>query len=104
MDPHLLDFRRSIKDPLIGNNIIKANIFAVKFFPKTGIADFNDMAIEAIRDQTALDISPSILIEEISKLIRSLLNKKGLKLDSILNKILKVVALIIAKDLTEITS
>jgi len=104
MDPHLLDFRRSIKDPLIGNNIIKANIFAVKFFPKTGIADFNDMAIEAIRDQTALDISPSILIEEISKLIRSLLNGKALGLNGILNEVFKAVALVIVKDLVETAS
>jgi len=51
-----------------------------------------------------LNISPIILIEEISKLIRSLLNKKALGLDSILNKVLKVAVLVIAKDLTKITS
>jgi len=52
----------------------------------------------------ALDISPSILIEEISKLIRNLLNGKVLGLDSILNKVFKVVALIIIKDLVEVAS
>jgi len=50
MDPYLLDLRRSTGDPLIGNNTIKADILAAKFFPKTGIVDFSDMAIEVIRD------------------------------------------------------
>jgi len=51
-----------------------------------------------------LNISPTILIEEISKLIISLLNKKALGLDSIPNKVLKVVALVIIKDLVEAAS
>jgi len=51
-----------------------------------------------------LNISPTILIEEISKLIRSLLNKKALGLDNIPNKVLKVVALVILKDLAEVAS
>jgi len=51
-----------------------------------------------------LNISPIILIEEISKLIISLLNKKALGLDGILNKVLKVVAPIIIKDLAEAAS
>jgi len=51
-----------------------------------------------------LNISPTILTEEISKLIRSLLNRKALGLDGILNKVLKVVALVIIKDLAEVTS
>jgi len=50
MDPHLLDLRRSTKDPLIGDNTIKADIFTAKFFPKTKIIDFSNIAIEAIRD------------------------------------------------------
>ena len=48
MDPHLLDFKGFIKDLLISNNIIKANIFIVKFFPKTQIVNFSDIAIKAI--------------------------------------------------------
>jgi len=51
-----------------------------------------------------LNISPTILIEEIGKLIRSLLNRKALGLDSILNKVLKVVTLVIIKDLAEVAS
>jgi len=51
-----------------------------------------------------LNISPTILTEEISKLIRSLLNRKALGLDSIPNKVLKVVTLIIIKDLVEVAS
>jgi len=51
-----------------------------------------------------LNISPTILIKEISKLIRSLLNRKALGLDSIPNEVLKVVALIIIKDLAEVAS
>jgi len=47
-DPHLLDLRRSTKDPLIDNNIIKADILTAKFFPKTRIADLSD--IEIIRE------------------------------------------------------
>jgi len=51
-----------------------------------------------------LNISPTILIKEIGKLIRSFLNRKALGLDSILNKVLKVVALVIIKDLIEVAS
>jgi len=51
-----------------------------------------------------LNISPTILIEEISKLIRSLLNRKALGLNSILNKVLKVAALVIIKDLAKVAS
>jgi len=50
MDPYLLDFRKSTGDPLIGDNIVKANILTAKFFLKTGIVDLSNMAIEAIRD------------------------------------------------------
>jgi len=102
VDPYLLDLRRSIKDPLIDNNIIKANIFVAKFFPKTKIVDLSDM--ETIREQNVFNISPTILTEEISKLIRSLLNRKVLGLNSILNKVLKVAALVIAKNLAEVAS
>jgi len=55
-------------------------------------------------EQRAFNISPIILIEEISKLIRSLLNKKALGLNSILNKVLKAVALVIIKNLVEAAS
>jgi len=51
-----------------------------------------------------LNISPTISTEKISKLIRSLLNKKALRLDSILNKVLKVAALVIVKNLIEVAS
>jgi len=51
-----------------------------------------------------LNISPTISTEEIGKLIRSLLNRKALGLDGILNKVLKVVALVIIKDLAEVAS
>jgi len=102
VDPYLLDLRRSIKDPLTDNNIIKADIFIAKFFPKTGIVDLSDM--EIIREQNVFNISPTILIEEISKLIRSLLNRKALRLDSILNEVLKVAVLVIIKDLVEVAS
>jgi len=51
-----------------------------------------------------LNISPTILIEEISKLIRSLLNRKALRPDGILNEVLKVAALVIVKDLVEVAS
>jgi len=104
MDPHLLDLRKSTKDPLIGDNIIKANILAVKFFPKTGIINFGDITIEIIIDQKVLNISFSISMEEVSKLIRNPLNRKALGLDSIPNKIFKVVILVIIKDLIEIAS
>jgi len=50
MDLYLLDLRKSIRDPLISNNTIKANILIAKFFPKTRIVDFSNMAIEVIRD------------------------------------------------------
>jgi len=55
-------------------------------------------------EQKVLNISSIILIEEISKLIKSLLNGKALGLDSILNKVFKVVALSIIKDLVKIAS
>jgi len=60
--------------------------------------------METIREQNVLNISSTILIEEISKLIRSLLNRKVLGLDGILNKVLKVAALVIVKDLAEVAS
>jgi len=50
MDFYLLDLKRSTGDPLIGDNTTKANIFIIKFFSKTGIIDFSNMAIEAIKD------------------------------------------------------
>ena len=46
-NPHLLNLRRFIKDSLIDNNIIKADIFAAKFFPKTRTVDFSNIKIEA---------------------------------------------------------
>jgi len=55
-------------------------------------------------EQRALNISPTILIKEISKLIKSLLNGKALGPDGILNKVLKMVALVIIKDLVEVAS
>ena len=59
-DPSLLDLRRSIKDPLIDNNFIKANILAASFFPKTRAADLSNINIEAIIKQRVLNISPII--------------------------------------------
>jgi len=50
MDPYLLDLKRSIRDPLIGDNIIKADILAAKFFPKTKIINLSNIAIEATKD------------------------------------------------------
>ena len=64
--------------------------------------DFSNIKIEATMEQRALNISPIILIEKISKLIRSFLNSKALGLNSILNKIFKMVVLIIVKDLIKI--
>jgi len=60
--------------------------------------------METIKEQNVLNISPTISIEEISKLIRSLLNGKALGLDSIPNKVLKVAASVIIKDLVEAAS
>jgi len=102
VDLYLLDLRRSTKDPLIDNNIIKADILVAKFFPKTGIVDFSN--IEIIREQNVFNISPIISTEEISKLIRSFLNGKALGLDGILNKVLKVAVLVIVKDLAKAAS
>jgi len=48
VDHYLLDLRRSIKDPLIDNNTIKADILIAKFFPKTRVVDLSDIKIEAI--------------------------------------------------------
>jgi hypothetical protein len=60
VDPHLLNFRRFIKDPLTDNNIIKADILAVKFFPKAKIADLSNINPEAIIKQRVLNISPIV--------------------------------------------
>jgi len=62
MDPYLLDFKKSIKDFLIGDNTIKTNIFIIKFFPKIKTADFSNIVIEAIKDQRVLNISLSIVV------------------------------------------
>ena len=50
MDFYLLDLKRSIKDLLIGDNIIKANIFTAKFFSKTKIINFSNITIKTIMD------------------------------------------------------
>jgi len=47
---YLLDLKRFIKDPLINNNTIKADIFIAKFFPKTKTVDFSNIKIEAIME------------------------------------------------------
>jgi len=104
INPYLLDLRRSTKDFLIGNNIIKTDILIDKFFPKIKTINFSNIAIEATINQKVLNISFSILIEKISKLIKTLLNGKALRLDGILNKILKVVILVIVKNLIKIAS
>jgi len=101
-DFYLLDLKKFIKDLLIDNNIIKINIFTVKFFLKTKIADFNN--IKTIMEQKVLNISLIILVKKINKPIKSFLNKHFLKLNSILNKIFKVIVLIIIKDLKKIVS
>ena len=101
MDLYLLDLRRSIKDPLIDNNTIKADILAAKFFPKTGIMDLNNINIKAIIKQKVLNISPIILIKKFKKLIESLLNGKALGPNGIPNKVFKVVTLVIKKDLAK---
>jgi len=103
-DLYLLDLRRSIKDFLIDNNIIKADIFIVKCFPKTKIADFSNIKVKVIMEQKVFNISFIILIEKISKLIKSFLNSKVLGLDGILNKVFKIIVLIIVKDLVEVVS
>jgi len=104
VDFYLLNLKKFIKDPLINNNTIKTDIFITKFFFKTKIVDFNNIKIEVIIEQRAINISFIILIEKISKLIRSFLNSKVLRLNSILNKGFKVVVLIIIKNLIEVTS
>jgi len=104
VDPHLLDLRRSIKDPLINNNIIKIDIFTAKFFLKTRIADLSNIKTEAIIKQRTFNISPIISTKEINKLIKSFLNSKALKPNGILNKGFKVAILVIIKDLIKIAS
>ena len=86
------------------NNTIKADIFIVKFFPKTRTADLSDIKIEAIIEQKIVNISPTILTEKISKLIKKILNGKALGLNSILNKVFKAIILRIIKDLIEVAS
>jgi len=104
VDFYLLGLKRSIRDFLINNNIIKANIFVAKFFLNPKIMDFSNIKIEVIMEQRVFNISFIILIEKISKLIKSLLNGKALGLDSILNKVFKIFALVIIKDLIKIAS
>jgi len=70
--------------------------------PKIRTIDFSN--IETIIEQRVFNISSIISIEKINKLIKSLLNGKALKLDSIPNKVLKVVILVIVKDLIKTTS
>ena len=50
-------------------------------------------------EQRVLNISPIISKEEINRLIKSLPNGKALGLNSIPNKVLKVIVLVIIKDL-----
>ena len=80
------------------------DIFITKFFPKIGIVDFSDIKIEATIKQRVFNISLIILKEEINRLIKGLLNKKALRPNNILNKVLKIIALVIAKDLAKAAS
>ena len=80
VNPYLLDLKRSIKDFLIDNNTIKAEILAASFFPKTKIANLNNLNTEAIVEQKVFNISPIISVKEINKLIKSLPNGKALGL------------------------
>ncbi len=66
--------------------------------------DFSDIEIEATMEQRVFNISPIILIKEINRLIKSLLNGKALRLNNILNKVFKVIVLVITKDLVKVAS
>ena len=55
-------------------------------------------------EQRIFNISPIILKKEINKLIKSLLNRKALRLNNIPNKVLKIIILIILKDLAKAAS
>jgi len=55
-------------------------------------------------EQKVFNISSIILTKKINKLIRSFLNRKALELNGVLNKVFKIVTLIIIKDLIEIIS
>jgi len=74
-------------------------VFVTKFFLKIKIIDFSN--IETTIKQRVFNFSFIILVKKINKLIKSLLNGKALRLDSILNKIFKVIALIIVKNLVK---
>ena len=65
-DPHLLNLKKAIKDFLTDNNIIKADIFISKFFPKTKIIDFNNIEIKAIMEQKVFNMNFIILIKKIA--------------------------------------
>src|SRR2546429_9812424 len=47
-DSHLPELRRLIQDPYTDNNEEKMRIFAERFFPNTGHADFSDIIPEGI--------------------------------------------------------
>jgi len=55
-------------------------------------------------EQKVFNISFIILIKKINKLIRSFLNKKALGLNNILNKVFKMVILVIVKNLAKVIS
>jgi len=55
-------------------------------------------------EQKVFNISPIISTKEINKLIRSLLNGKALKPNSILNEVFKIVVLGIIKDRTKVVN
>ena len=64
----------------------------------------SNIEIEATAEQRVFNISLIILKEEINKLIKSLLNGKALKPDNIPNKVFKVIAPVITKDLAKTAS
>jgi len=55
-------------------------------------------------EQKVLNISPIISKDEINRLIKSLLNRKALGPDNILNEVLKVITSVIAEDLAKAAS
>src|SRR6266480_6883781 len=95
--------RRNGQEEATQDDEKRAQILAERFFPGDGLADLSD--IENNQQQTATIHIPTIVTpEEVKKVIQKFPNGKALGPDNIPNKVLKIIAPIIAEELAQVVT
>ena len=97
---HLSPLRRLGKSLATNNNNKKVKIFIKKIFPQLALADLSNIMGEVLI--TYLRVNSNITTKEMARTISRLLNNIILRLNRILNKVLKTYRLLIALQLIDI--